>query len=135
MVNQTKIKALLETSVLQQLEDSVAGRLKCNIYKEDSANFIKFIKDEIEASNLSLQEIETIIMNYPDKIIHFSDLLWGKSTPKRLAPGISIKYSIYLIFLEKGNKMNLLEYLKKRRIPKPQALLEQLLSIKEEMTI
>lgn len=94
-----------------------------------------FLKEEIDASMLSLADIEYFMNNHSKEVIDLGLEFLGKSKIQNLSTGIAISYSIYLIYLNDKEEKELLKYLKKRRIPKPKKLLEQLLTIKKEMGI
>lgn len=133
MININKIENILNSTNLQQIEDSIANKLGCGLYKDNISLLAGFLKEEIEASMLSLYDIEYFMTNHSKEVIDFGLKFLGKSKLQNLSTGIAITYSIYLIYLNDKDERELLEYLKKRRIPKPQKLLEQLCTIKKEM--
>ena len=135
MVNVNDLETLLGHSALQQIENIIADKMNCDLYKDNASLLTGFIKEEVDASMLSLHDIENFIGNHSEEIIGFSQIFWGKSKPQSLSTGIAITYSVYMIYLKEKDEKELLEYLKKRRIPKPKKLLEQLLSIKQEMNL
>lgn len=135
MVNVSELEELLSSSSLQQIESTIADEIGCDLYKDNISLLTGFIKEEVDASMLSVKDIGNFIDNHSGEVIDFGLKFLGKSKPQSLSTGIAITYSIYLIYLKDKDEKKLLEYLKKRRIPKPQKLLEQLLSIKKEMSI
>ena len=135
MVNVNDLETLLGHSTLQQIESVIADKMDCELYKDNVSLLTGFIKEEVEASLLSLHDIEIFIENHSEKIIDFGQMFLGTSKPQSLSTGIAITYSVYMIYLQGKDEKELLEYLKKRRIPKPKKLLEQLLSIKKEMNL
>lgn len=135
MVNVRDLEELLSSSSLQQIESTIAAEMSCDLYKDNISLLTGFIKEEVDASMLSVKDIESFLDNNPEEIIDFGLKFLGKSKPQSLSTGIAITYSVYLIYLRDKDEKELLEYLKKRRIPKPQKVLEQLLSIKKEMNL
>lgn len=135
MVNVNELEELLRSSSLQQIESTIADEMSCDLYKDNISLLTGFIKEEVDTSMLSIKDIESFIDNHPEEVIDFGLKFLEKSKPQSLSTGIAITYSIYLIYLKDKDEKKLLEYLKKRRIPKPQKLLEQLLSIKKGMSI
>lgn len=135
MVNVNDLETLLGHSALQQIESVIADKMNCDLYKDNVSLLTGFIKEEVDASMLSLHDIENFIENHSEEIIGFGQMFLGKSKPQSLSTGIAITYSVYMIYLKEKDEKELLEYLKKRRIPKPKKLLEQLLSIKKEMNL
>jgi hypothetical protein len=135
MVNKSEIEVLLVSKSLKQIESAITDRIGCDLYKDNFTLLTGFIKEEVDASMLPLNVIETFIENNPEVIVNFSGKFLENSKPLSLSTGIAITYSVYLIYLKEKDKNDLLEYLKRRRIPKPNMLLEQLLSIKKEMNL
>lgn len=133
MVNRNEIETILNSSKLQQIEGIITDKLSCSLYKHNISLLTGFIKEEVDVSMLSLYDIEYFMNNHSKEVIDFSLKFLGKSNIQSLSTGIAITYSIYLIYLRDKDEKALLEYLKKRRIPKPQKLLEQLFTIKKEM--
>ncbi len=135
MVNLNELEKLLSSSSLQQIEGSIADKMSCELYKDNITLLTGFIKEEVDSSRLSIQDIDYFINNNSREIIDFGIKFLGKSRIQSLSAGIAITYSIYLIYLKNKDEKELLEYLKRRRIPQPQKFLEQLWTIKEEMNI
>lgn len=135
MVNISELEGLLSSSCLHQIENSIANKKNCDIYKDDLSLLTEFKKKEVDASMLSLNEIEKFLENNKEKVINFGLKFLENINPQSLGIGIAISYSIYLIYLKEKSEKELLEYLKRRRIPNPQKLLEQLWNIKKEMSI
>lgn len=135
MVKISEIEILLGSSGLQRIENAIADKLNCDLYKEDFSLLTGFIKEEVDASLLSIQDIGNFIDNYSDEVIDFGVEFLGDIKPQILTIGIAITYSVYMIYLKWKDEKELLEYLKRRRIPKPQKLLDQLLSIKKGMNL
>lgn len=135
MANISELEGFLSGSSLQLIESSIADKISCDLYKDNISLLTGFIKEEVDASMLSIKVIDSFLDNNPEEVINFGLKFLGKTKPQSLSTGIAITYSIYLIYLKEKDEKELLEYLKKRRIPKPQKLLEQLLSIKKEMNL
>lgn len=135
MVNVNDLETLLGHSALEQIESVIADKMNCDLYKDNVSLLTGFIKEEVDASMLSLHDIENFIENHSEEIIGFGQMFLGKSKPQSLSTGIAITYSVYMIYLKEKDEKELLEYLKKRRIPKPKKLLDQLLSIKKDMNL
>jgi len=133
MININKIEKILNSPNLQQIEDTIANKLGCGLYKDNISLLAGFLKEEIDASMLSLYDIEYFMINHSQEVIEFGLKFLGKSKLQSLSAGIAITYSIYLIYLKNKDERELMEYLKRRRIPKPQKLLEQLYTIRKEM--
>jgi hypothetical protein len=123
------IEKILRNTQTVEIENSIAKQVGCDIYKDDLSLMAGFIKEEVENSQLSADKIEGYINKNKEVIITFGVNFLEKSKPESLSTGIAITYSIYLIYLKEKDEKELLEYLKRRRIPKPQKLLEQLLRI------
>ncbi len=94
-----------------------------------------FMKTEIDASQLNIDDIELFIRPNDKQIVDFAQLLLEKDKPQFLSVGISITYAIYMIYLKDKSSTELLEYLKRRRIPKPQKLLAELVSIGKRISL
>lgn len=135
MVSVNDLESLLATSSLQQVERAIADKMNCDLYKDNVSLLTRFIKEEVDASMLSILDIESLIKNQSEEVIDFGQMFLDKYKPQSLSIGIAITYSVYLIYLKEKDEKELLEYLKKRRIPKSQKLLEQLLAIKKEMNL
>ncbi len=135
MVNVNDLEALLGNSSLQQIEATIADRMDCDLYKDNVSLLTVFIKEEVDASMLSVLNIESFIKSQSEEVIDFGEMFLSKSKPQSLSTGIAITYSVYIIYLKEKDEKELLEYLKRRRIPKPKKLLEQLQSIKKEMNL
>jgi hypothetical protein len=135
MVNTHDVKALLESPSLQQIEVAIAAKMDCSIYKDNMDILIGFIQAEIDSSMLSIDDIKDYIVNHSDEIVEFGQLLLGKAKPERLSIGIAISYSVYMIYLKEKGEQELLEYIRRRRIPKAQKVLEQLQAIQKEMNL
>nr|WP_319998167.1 hypothetical protein [uncultured Draconibacterium sp.] len=123
------IEKILRNTQTVEIESSIAKQVGCDIYKDDLPLLAGFIKEEVENSQLSADKIEGYINENKESIITFGVNFLEKSKPESLSTGIAITYSIYLIYLKEKGEKELLEYLKRRRIPKPKKLLEQLLGI------
>ena len=126
------IEKILRNSQTVEIESSIAEQVGCDIYKENFPLLVGFIKEEIENSQLSADKIEGYINENKESIVTFGVNFLEKSKPESLSIGIAITYSIYLIYLKEKDEKELLEYLKRRRIPKPKKLLEQLLGIETD---
>jgi hypothetical protein len=135
MVNISELEDLLSSSSLQQIESSIADKISCDLYKDNISLLTGFIKEEVEASKLSVKVIERFLDSNSEEVINFGLKFLEKTKPQSLSTGIAITYSVYLIYLKDREEKELLEYLQKRRIPKSQKLLEQLLSIKKGMNL
>ncbi len=135
MVKTSDIENLLKTPTLQQTENTITNNLGCNLYKDDLSLLAGFLKGEIESSGLSLAAIEKFITDTPEEVITFSQIFWDTSKPQSLSAGIAITYGIYIIYLKEKTRDDLLQYIKKRRIPKAKKFQEQLLAIKEKMNL
>jgi chaperonin cofactor prefoldin len=129
-ISLNEIEKILRNTRTTEIESSIAKQVGCDIYKDDLPFLAGFIKEEIESSQLSIDEIESYIDDNKESIIAFGVKFLEKSKPESLSTGIVITYSIYLIYLKEKDEKEFLEYLKRRRIPKPKKLLEQLLEIK-----
>lgn len=123
------IEKILRKKQTIEIENSIATHVGCEIYKDDLPLLTGFIKEELKNSQLSADKIEDYINKNKECIITFGINFLGKNKPESLSTGIAITYSIYLIYLKEKDDKELLEYLKRRRIPKPKKLLEQLLEI------
>jgi hypothetical protein len=135
MANISELEGLLSSTSLLEIESSIANKIGCDLYKDNIPLLTGFIKEEVDASKLSIKAIERFLESNSDAVIDFGLKFLAKSNPQSLSIGIAITYSVYLIYLREKGEKKLLEYLQKRRIPKPQKLLEQLLSIKKEMKL
>lgn len=135
MANIREIEELLNSPSLQKIENTIADKMNCDLYKDNISLLSGFIKEEVDVSLLSIEDIESFIDNHIGKVIDFGLKFLVNSKPQSLSTGIAITYSIYLIYLKGKGEKELLEFLKKRRIPKPQKLLQQLLDIKKEISI
>ncbi len=124
------IEKILRNTQTVEIENSIANQVGCDIYKDNLPLLAGFIKEEVENSQLSADKIEGYINENKESIITFGVNFLEKSKPESLSTGIAITYSIYLIYLKEKDEKEFLEYLKRRRIPKPKKLLEQLLGIK-----
>ncbi|MEO9803753.1 MAG: hypothetical protein ABJD58_11805 [Cyclobacteriaceae bacterium] len=131
----TRIVGLLSDDSLSRIEGEIASNAGCDIYKDNLPLLAGFQKEEIECSMLSMAEIEDFSRNNSEELIEFGKLFLAESNPESLSSGIAISYSIYLIYLKDKGEKQLLDYLKKRRIPKPQKLMKQLQSIGEKMKL
>ena len=129
----TNIEALLNNKILSKIEIEIAEIKKCEIYKDNLPLLVKLIKDEIDSSKLSIDKIKNFIESNSKAIINFGQLLLDKSNPKSLSIGISISYSIYMIYLKEKEEEELLEYLKRRKIPGAQKFLEELKLIEKKL--
>lgn len=127
--NMKDIEKFLNSSSSQEIEQSIAEKLNCKIYSENLPFFMNLIKDEIDASGIDLSEIESFIEVNKHQIIEFGVKYLRKYKPKFLAIGISITYSIYLIYLQNKSEEELLFYLDRRRLPKPKQVLKELQNI------
>lgn len=135
MVSLSELEGLLNSSNLQQIESTIANKMNCNLYKDKISLLTGFIKEEVDVSMLSIKDIKNFIDNHSDEVIDFGLKFLRNSKPQILSTGMAITYTIYLIYLKGKDEKKMLEYLRKRRIPKPQKLLEQILSIKMEMSL
>jgi len=137
------IKELLNSKELSVIEDTVSGMCKMYVNKEFIDFTIGILRREISNSGLSLEYIRSYFRLKKDLIIKFGIKLnntlkntpleeeypAGEGIPKSekskviashgLGIGFSVKYAIYLHFLE-TNPNDLLDYIKKERIPKAQ---------------
>ena len=128
-VDSNKINLLLNDLNLIDIEDAIAKNKNCIIYREDLPLLCNLLKGEIETSQLSLEHIEKFIRNNAVAIIDFALSLLNKEHPKSLSAGIAISYSIYMIYIKEKTNIELLNYLKARRIPNAEKLFEQLQKI------
>lgn len=135
MTSLNDLKILLNSPSLQHIETSIAEQLNCTIYKDKTTLLTDLVKSEVSSSMLQIREIEYFMTQHAEKVVDFAKLLFKKKKPQSLSTGIAITYSIYLIYLKEKNIDQLLQYLERRRIPKADKLLLQLLSIKKEMDI
>jgi len=135
MLNVDDVETLFNSGTLTQIETTICGVLGCSLYKDNRPLLVGFAKKEIEASQLNIADIKKFIEDSPNVIIEFGKQILGNSKPESLTIGIAISYSIYLIYLQHKSENELLEYLKRRRIPQPQKFLDQLLVIKREMNL
>jgi hypothetical protein len=128
------MELLLGDNTLLYIEQEVAKGVKCEIYRENLPLLVGFINEEIISSDLSITEIKDFMDSNKERIIAFGIKLLADSSPKSLSTGVAISYSIYMIYLREREK-ELLEYIKRRRIPQPQKLLTKLQKIKREMNV
>ena len=135
MVKIGELERLLNSTSLQQIENSIVDKIGCDLYGDDLSILVGFLKEEVDSSMLSIKEIEIFLENNLRLVSNFAIKFLEKFNPQSLSKGIAITYSIYLIYLIEKDQIALIEYLKRRRIPKWQKLLEQLLSIKKEMSL
>ena len=133
MVNISDLETLLDNTTLQAIDDAIADKMNCEIMRDDLPIVIKFIKEEVDASMLSIIEIESFINEHAAEIIDFGIRLLGNTQPEGLRVGNAITYGIYLIYLDSKEEKELLEYIKRRRIPKAQSVVKEFQGIKQAM--
>jgi len=112
-----RIEDLLKSDATIEIENSIAERKKCKIYKDDLPLLLNFLKDEVEQSELSIEELTHFIDNNKDDIVEFAICFLNGNSPATLSTGVAISYSIYLIYLRNKDAKQLELYIKKRRIP------------------
>ncbi len=133
MVNISDLETLLDNTTLQAIDNSIADKVNSEIIREDLPIIIKLMKQEVDASMLSIAEIESFINERASQIIDFGVRLLGNDNTEGLSVGIAITYAIYLIYLDSKEEKELLEYNKRRRIPKAQSVVKKFQSIKQAM--
>jgi hypothetical protein len=125
-----RIETILRSKPVNYVESALAKQLGCVIYKENINLLASFLKKEIEASQISIDKIEKYIEENKDKIVFFGVNLLKNNPPEKLSMGVAITYAIYLIYLETKKNRELLDYLKRKRIPKAEKFLNQIKIIK-----
>lgn len=126
-----KVIGILKNDIVTKIESQIVKEKKCSIYKEDLPLIVSFLVDEINQSELSIEELEMFINRNSDKIIAFAKRFLDGQSPKSLSHGIAISYAIYLIYLERKNDQLLESYIKRRRIPNPEKFLFHLKKVKK----
>lgn len=135
MVNEGELKTLLANTYLQRIENEITRKMDCALYNDNLPVLIRIMKGEVDESVLPLSDIENFIIHHSQLIIDFGVLFLGKYRPESMVQGFTILYSIYLIYLKRNDEAGLLEFLKRRRIPKPQKFMVELLHIKQELNV
>jgi hypothetical protein len=125
-----KIEDLLE--IVNRLDEEIVQQLNSTMYNEDADILISLKRKEVEASELSIVDIARYIRENEEKIKKFAAKLFSNRKPYSLSIGISVTYAIYLIYLFERPD-NLLDYLRRRRIPEPAKFLAQLQKIKTKL--
>jgi hypothetical protein len=121
-----EIISLLKTDIVVGIENKIAEQKKCTIYKEDLPLLVGFMVDEVDQSELSVEELSRFIKSNSVEITAFAISFLDGQLPKSLSTGIAITYAIYLLYLKhKGDEMLEL-YIKRRRIPNAKMFLLQL---------
>lgn len=121
-----KIISLLKSDTIVEIESKIAEQKNCTIYKEDLPLLVGFMVDEVNQSELSIEELSSFIKSNNVEITAFAISFLDGQSPKSLSTGIAITYAIYLLYLEhKGDEMLEL-YIKRRRIPNAKNFLLQL---------
>ncbi len=128
-----KITSLLKSDAVVEIESKIAEQKKCKIYKDDLPFLVNLVMDEVNESELPIEELSYFINSNRDKIIEFAIYFLDGQSPKSLSTGIAITYSIYLIYLkDKGDEL-LEHYIKRRRIPNPRKFLLHLKKVNESI--
>jgi DNA-binding transcriptional ArsR family regulator len=126
-----KIISLLKSDAVVEIERKIAEHKKCMIYKNDLPMLAGFMVDEINQSELSIEELSSFIINNKAEITAFAISFLDGQSPKSLSAGIAITYAIYLLYLEqKGDEMLEL-YIIRRQIPNAKKFCLQLKKAKE----
>ena len=133
MIKLKHVEKLMNNVHLKRIEQNIAKKTGCELYKENLKLIMGFTVEEIIASGLTIEEIQNFIEKNPRLIEDFGFKFLKHFDAKVLSPGTAITYSIYLIFLEKTTKQEFLDYLKRRKIPNQRELLNTILEVKEEM--
>ena len=128
-----QIEEVLKNRSLTDVEDRIAEKAGCFIYRDDLPTFIGLIKKEVEFSDLPISVVSEFINNNQDAIVQFGGLLLEDKSPQMLSIGISISYAIYMIYLKEKNDKLLGAYIIKRRIPDPAKFLAELINIGEKV--
>ena len=130
-----KVIEILQNNFVIEIEAQIAKEKKCSIYKEDLPLIVNFLVDEINQSELPIDEIAMFINKNSNRIIEFAKQFLDGQSPKSLSHGIAITYAIYLIYLKKNNDQLLESYIKRRRIPNPKKFLLDLKKVKKEISL
>lgn len=129
----TDIERIINSENLTEIENAIAKEQNCKVYKDNIQLLIGFIKKEVEICDFSLTQIENYLKNNSNQIINFSRIFLEKSNVSTLSIGISISYSIYLLYLKNKTEDNLLSFIKNRRIPQAKKLVKELLLVKSSL--
>ncbi len=148
----SEIKEVLKSDELSQIEESITEVCKTYVNKEFIDFTIGVVRREITNSNLSLEYLKKQIAEKKESLIKFGirfmlasknapieeEYPEGEGVPRNERPkvissqgfgiGFGIKYAIYLDFLE-NNPKELINYIKKERIPKAQKLNDLLIKL------
>ena len=124
-----EIKNLLNSNSLNRAETRISEKIGASIYKDELPILMQLIKKEIDSSEISIDIISKFINENEDKIVEFGLLLLKKGSTQMLSIGISITYSIYLIYLKRKEDAFLEGYLVRRGIPDSVKFMKQLKNI------
>ncbi|MES2704097.1 MAG: hypothetical protein V4649_15760 [Bacteroidota bacterium] len=130
MISSKDVENLLQSVELQEIETEIARVTNCSIY--ESFILINLSKKEIIDSGFSIEKIISFIRTNKKMIINFGVKLLLSDCPKMIGRGVSITYSIYLIFITEMRE-DFLAYLTIRRIPKPKKATAELIALKETL--
>lgn len=133
MIEKIELVKILASHNLNWIEKTIAEKIPCRLYKDNSDILIRFMQEEIDLSYISLSEIVNYIDKNSSTIVEFGVRFLRLYNPEMISIGIAITYSIYLIYLEEKGYSELLEFLKRRRIPQPENLATQITSVKNSL--
>lgn len=131
MIFEKDVQRLLNNPTLNEIEHEIATKVNSSV--DYSPMLINVCEKEISDSNLSIEKIENYIIAEKDLVISFGvKLLIQNGSPQNIGHGVSVTYAIYLIYLDE-HKEKLLEYIQKRRIPKPKKVVAELIEIRDSL--
>jgi hypothetical protein len=120
------VEQVLSKMDVIEIENEIAKNANCKVIRENASVLMSLTLKNIETSGLELKDIENLLINHRDEVIRFADLFLQEEKLNALGLGISFTYAIYLIYLRNKSEEDLLNYLRRRKIPQAKKVCEQL---------
>lgn len=135
MFKYTEVADLMESKLCMQVDKKLLNAVEASLYQEDAPILARILTKEINSSVFSLSQIESYIRNNEEKIVNFGIELTRGIKNLVFPPGISITYTIYLLYLESKDDNEFLSYLKQKNIQNQKTFLKELKDVYRSLNL
>ncbi len=125
-IDKNEFEAFLSSNEIMIIEDNIAKNANCKIFREKKELLVSLTIKSIEDSNITINEIKDLLLNKKTEIINLAKFFLLEENINSLSFGVSITYTIYLFYLDNKSNNELENYIKRRRIPNVNEVLNQL---------
>ena len=130
-----EVEAVLRDPIYIEAANTIAEKSYCKIDNNHFEIIVNIIKDDINHSIFALSDIKNFVINDAELLSKFVPFILDGEKGARLSIGSVLSYAIYIMYLQKSDSKELLEYFKKIRLPAPKREVKEFLEIKKRMNL